>query len=85
MRVQCKSKEYRDNILGFARKLRNSKDYKNVYINPDLTKMQREQSRKIRDELKSRRDKGESVIIRKGQIVPFDISTNGTLKRPNFQ
>ena len=41
----------------------------NVFINPDLTRQQREEQYKLRQELKRRRAGGEEVIIRKGLIV----------------
>ena len=51
-------------------KLLNAGKHKNVFINPDLTPKQREQDRKLRIELKERRDAGEKdAQIKRGKIV----------------
>ena len=49
---------------------REIEELKNIYIKPDLTKTQRQEDSKLREELKTRRAKGEdNLIIRKGKIV----------------
>ena len=40
-----------------------------IYISPDLTPVQRESERKLRDEMWARREQGERVTIHKGKIV----------------
>lgn len=55
------------------RALRNSKalknsEFKNVFLQPDLTPLQREKEWLLRKELKDRRDKGENVVIYGGQV-----------------
>ena len=58
-------------ILKCAPQLRNSAEYGNIYISPDLTQKEREVNRKLREELASRRRAGESnLIIRGGRIIP---------------
>ena len=44
--------------------------WSNIYINPDLTKEEREEGKKLRAELKSRREAGEAnLTIRRGKVV----------------
>ena len=42
---------------------------KKVFLTPDMTKKQLEDDRNLRDELWSRRNNGENVFIRRGEIV----------------
>ena len=57
------------NIFKSAYQLR-SIDYNNVYILLDKTMQQRESFKKLRPELKHRKDGGEpNLIIRNGKIV----------------
>ena len=69
LKVVCKDQAAKKDILGKAKELRSNSTYRNVYINPDLTPMQQEESKRLRTELRSRRDKGEDVIIRRGKII----------------
>ena len=58
------------NILNQAKKLRVSTTWKKVYISPDLMPKERQQSKKLRDELKRRKDAGEKdLYIKFGKIV----------------
>lgn len=61
-----------------ARSLRNSENWKDTYISPDLTRMQRQEKYELRQELKLRREGGESnLIIRRGRVVQMsERSTN---------
>ena len=64
--------ETRATILRNAKKLRNvNKEncISTVFVNPDLTYKEREESWKLRQELKRRRENGEELIIRRGAIV----------------
>ncbi|CAH1250128.1 Hypp8776 [Branchiostoma lanceolatum] len=57
-------------IFRRAKDLRNSARWSRVYIVPDMTPNEREVDRKLRQELKSRREAGEAnVVIRRGRIV----------------
>ena len=57
-------------ILKLAPQLRHSKKFVRVYITPDLTRKERELSKKLRDELNSRKRAGETnLTIRGGRIV----------------
>ena len=67
--------ESRRLLLNFAKKLRQlrSEDpLSSVYINPDLTKTERETSWKMRQKCKRRNENGERVRIRRGQITPIE-------------
>jgi len=60
----------RSTLLSHSRKLRNFDQYKNVYLAPDRTKMEREKHQKLVNELKHRRSNGEqNLTIRNGTIV----------------
>jgi hypothetical protein len=50
--------------------LRHTDDWANIYISADLTPSEREKEKKLRQELRERRDAGErNLIIRSSQIV----------------
>ena len=61
-------------VLINAKKLRTSTktNVKDIFINPDLTPEQRKTDEKLRSEMWDRRQKGENVIIRRGEIVESD-------------
>ena len=72
LRVHFGNMEHRKTVLANARKLRDSTSsiYKKVYINPDLSKKQREAQWKLRQELARRKEGGETgIVIRRGHIV----------------
>ena len=52
-----------------AKELRKSEKYRNIYINPDLTFIQREKNRKLRNELKEKREQGLDVFIKNGKVM----------------
>ena len=69
-RVTLKHQGTKGNILRKSRALENTDQFSEVYIRPDLTRLQRTEQRVLREELKSRRDKGEdNIFIRRGKIV----------------
>lgn len=58
------------NLLRMAPQLKGTEKWSNIYITPDLTKAEREASRKLREQLAARRAAGETnITIRKGKIV----------------
>ena len=69
-------------LLSKAKHLRSSDDeaLSFIYITPDMTPKERENSMKLREELKKRRLEGEHVIIRGGKIIPDNSS-----KRSSFR
>lgn len=50
-------------VLRNARNLRQSDEWSDVFISPDLTPQEREAGRNLRAELKQRRDQGETNLI----------------------
>ena len=72
LKLTITSEEKKKNIIKNAYQLNlNVKDpYKRVYINNDLTPMQRDQEHRLRDELRRRKADGETNLkIRSGKIV----------------
>jgi archaellum component FlaC len=69
LRIKCSDFDEKMSLLRAATQLRRSTEFKQVFINPDLTKMQREIQRTLRMELRRRRDAGERVAIRGERII----------------
>ena len=69
--VQLSDPKLKFSVIAAARKLRNAKDWRgDVFIAPDLTKLQRAEGKKLRAELKERTDRGEeNLMIRYGKII----------------
>ena len=44
-----------------------------IYVNPDLTKSERDQQYLLRQEKRERNSRGEEVVIRKGRVVPRSV------------
>ena len=64
-------------ILRNAKQLQNSNEWGNIYISPDLTPKERDIGKKLRLELKARRDNGETnLVIRRGQIITMNLLPN---------
>jgi PHD-finger len=72
IRVCIEDGEDRTKILKGAVNLRNVTGLERVFVMPDLTKMQQETEKKLRDKLKEIRQAGENdAKINKGDIVKF--------------
>ena len=57
-------------LLKLSPQLRNSDQWRSLFINPDLTRKEREDGKKLRQELADRKGAGESnIYIRQGKIV----------------
>lgn len=68
--VSLDSVEAKIELLKLARQLRTSDNWSNLYISPDLPFKEREVNRKLREELKARKNAGETnLYIWKGKIV----------------
>ena len=67
--IKVESEGSKWEILRSARKLRSSNEFRNVYVNKDLIKEDREKEKKLRYELKERRDKENGVFVIKGGKV----------------
>lgn len=55
-------------ILSKSKTLKTSQCFKKVFIHHDLTPMQQEEQRKLREELAKRRGDGEDVVIFRGKV-----------------
>ena len=69
LRIVCIDPSKKAEILRQATSLRRSDDFRGIYINPDLTPTQRKEAFTLKAELKRRRQAGENVFIRYGNIV----------------
>ena len=69
LKVICRDADAKRSLLRKAKDLRDSSIFRNVYLNPDMTPMQQEENKRLRLELKTRRNLGEDVIIRQGRIA----------------
>ena len=70
LRIVCSDIKTKSAVLLRAKTLRSMPQHENVYINPDMTPMQQEQNKRLREEFKCRRSQGEDIVIRRGKIVP---------------
>ena len=69
--VKLKTEREKWKIIGKSlRVMKENNKYKGVYVNPDLTKSERDEQYSLRQKLRERRDSGEDVIIKRGLIVP---------------
>jgi len=70
LRVTVRTEEAKKKVLMNARKLSEGKDARNrVYVNQDRTPKEREDFRKMRDELERRKKEDPELVIRGGKIV----------------
>jgi hypothetical protein len=81
LRLKCSTVEEKISLLRASRNLRKHADYKKVFINPDLTKQQREKAKALRSELRDRRAAGENVAIRGGRIIDASVNSSSPAKR----
>ena len=75
--VECLNAEDRLTFLRSTRNFKNLSETDNlrkVVIQPDRTRLEQNQHRELVSELKSRRAKGEEVMIRNDKIVHFNNS-----------
>ena len=68
--VGMENAEVKIDVLKLAPQLRDTGDWMNIFITPDLTWKEREEGRRLREELRKRLSEGEqNLIIRRGRIV----------------
>ena len=68
--ITLENPEVRRDILKRCKELRGIEEWERVYISPDLTQPERQRNKELRDELKRRREDGETnIMIRRGRIV----------------
>jgi HPt (histidine-containing phosphotransfer) domain-containing protein len=75
IKVTCRQRQQRFDLLRCApriRRLDTALGFERVFIKPDLSPKEQVVDRQLRQELKSRRDAGERVTIRGGQIITVD-------------
>lgn len=69
-KVQLDTVKSKREMLNNAKKLRNTASWSRIYITPDLSPKEREENRKLREELKKRTADGEEgLVIRRGKII----------------
>ena len=79
--VTMENEEVKHDLLRLAPQLRSSSVWGNIFISPDLTKAERDAARKLREELKARKQAGEDgLVIRKGRIV--SAASSGSKAKP---
>ena len=69
LQIVCNSEEQKFELLRKAKHLRNSQHYNSVYIKNDLTLFERDLQRKMKEDVKERRKKGEDAVIYRNQVV----------------
>ena len=67
--ITLKTITMKRDILSKAKTLRTSVQFNKVFIAPDMTPAEREQNRRLTAELKQRRQQGEYVIIKRGEVM----------------
>ena len=81
--VEMKQTESKAKLLKRAKELKETVQYANVYIRPDLTYNQRKEAKQAREEMKMRMSKGETNLkIVRGKLVKF-IDTSEQLQSPS--
>ncbi len=70
----CRDNESKRILLRKGKDLRRISEYKHVFVNPDLTPIQQEEAKRLRQDFRTRRERGEDVVISNGRIIP----RNGT-------
>ena len=83
MIVTLKDEETKWEVLKASKALRESENEitKNMYINRDMTRQERERNRLLREELKARRANGENVKIVKGKCVVLKKAAQSEMRR----
>ena len=69
LRVVCNSEEQKFEVLRKAKNLRHSQLYNSVYIQRDLTIYEREFQRKLKEEVKFRKNNGQDAVIYRNQVI----------------
>ena len=69
LKITCPDAHTKQAILRNGKVLRKSTLYKKVFVNEDQTPMQQQQSRLLREELRTRREQGEDAVIFRGKVV----------------
>ena len=67
--ISTSTEETKWDVVRAGKDLRDLEKYQNVYVNPDLTRMERQTQGRLRAEVRERRKNGENVYIFKGQVM----------------
>ena len=68
--VGLENAEVKIEVLKMASQLRETEKWHDIYITPDLTWKEREEGRRLREELRRRTSAGEpNLVIRRGRII----------------
>ena len=70
-------------ILSKSAQLRSKTTWKKVYVNPDLTRSECETQKLLRDELKARKEKGETDLIIRGNRIVKRRETKNVRQSPS--
>ena len=85
LRFKCGTADVKFDLLKKSKNLRHNPTFGRVFINPDMTRFQREVNKKLREELKSRREAGEKVIIHRGRVIrEADVKVSSSSDRRDF-
>ena len=85
LRFKCKTVNEKFTLLKKSMNLRHNSTFSRVFINPDMTRFQRETNKKLRKELRSRREAGEKVLIHRGRITrEADVQVSASSQRQDF-
>ena len=76
LKVEFSSEEVKRKVLRKAKSLRQKEEFKFVYVNPDRTRLQQNEFKILRHQLKTRKESGEDVIIFKNKVVLRDSLQN---------
>ena len=77
--IKFKTIEQKRELLSKAKHLRQSKVYKSIFISPDLTLQERNENKKLIDELRQRKANGETgLVIRRGEIIRRQVPAETT-------
>jgi hypothetical protein len=69
IRIKVEDGQMRKKILTYSKRLKDTAGKESIYISPDLTRQQQEEDRKLREEVKLRRTRGESNVRISGGAV----------------
>ncbi len=68
IRLKCKDLQSKKQILYLAKNLRTT-EHKSVFINPDYTIQEQKTQKRLREELRERKEMNEDVIIFRGKVI----------------
>ena len=72
--VTLENEEVKSELLRMAPQLRHLTTWKRIYVTPDLSKKEREEGKKLREELVRRRQDGEeNIMIKRGRIMKIPV------------